>query len=695
MRLSGSALGCNRIMQNEPLVNILLVDDHPENLLAIEGILASLGQTLVRASSGKEALKCLLHRDFAVILLDVQMPGMDGFETATLIRSRERSRHVPIIFMTAVHNSDQLVYKGYSVGAIDYLFKPIAPEILLCKVAAFVDLFQKTTEIQRQADQLEAVNDELRVSQARLQDFLDHANDLIHIMSPTGELLYVNPAWKHTLGYDEDDLNRLAIEIVHPQSRGRWLEAIYWVQTKPASRTLEITFLSKDGREVIVEGALSSRFEANQLKAIRCIFHDITQRKQAERSLRQYTAQLQQALDFNAMLKRITNKLRDSLDEGQILASVVQELALVLGVNRCQAALYDLGHQTATIAYEHTASMFSEQGYVLEMAHSPEYQQLQQGQSLQLCNLAPHPIQGKVAMLACAIVDDQGVLGDLRLINDKDYVFRDLEVHLVQQVASQCAIAIRQARLYQAAQAQVAALEKLNRLKDDFLSTISHELRTPISNIKMAIQMLKMTVEQLEIPRVEAEDLERYFSILRSECEQEISLINDLLDLSRLDTDAEPLLLTKIELTSWVPHVAESFQERARSHDQELQVEIPRDLPALTTDLIDLERVLSELLGNACKYTPPGEQIKISADATPERLQLHVTNSGVEIPAEECDRIFDKFYRIPNNDPWKYSGTGLGLALVKKRIERLGATIHVASEATQTTFSIEFPLPTR
>ena len=681
-------------MQNEPLVNILLVDDHLENLLALEGVLASLGQNLVRACSGKEALKCLLEQDFAVILLDVQMPGMDGFETATLIRSRERSRHIPIIFMTALHNSDQLVYKGYSVGAVDYLFKPIEPEILLSKVTAFVDLFQKTAKVQRQADQLEAVNAELRTSQARLQDFLDHANDLIQIMSPSGELLYVNPAWRYTLGYDEVDLNRLAIDVVHPQSRGRWLEAIYWVQSKPASRTLEIIFLSKDGREVIVEGTLSSRFEADQLKAIHCIFHDITQRKQAERSLRQHAAQLRQALDFNAMLQRTTDKLRESLDEGQILATVVQELALVLGVNRCQAALYDLAQQTATIAYEYTTSMFSEQGLLLEMDYLPEYQQLQQGQSLQLCHLTPHPIQGRTAILACAIVDDQGVLGDLRLINDKDYAFRDLEVHLVQQVANQCAIAIRQARLYQAAQAQVAALERLNRLKDDFLSTISHELRTPISNIKMALQMVKMLLGTIEIPTDSAEDMERYFQVLQDECEQEISLINDLLDLSRLDTDAEPLLLTSIKLDTWVPHVVETFMERAHNQQQQLQVDLPNDLPTLTTDLIDLERVLSELLGNACKYTPPGEEIKISADATPQRLQLHVSNSGVEIPMEECDRIFDKFYRIPSNDPWKYSGTGLGLALVKKRVERLGATIHVASEADQTTFSIEFPLQT-
>ncbi len=101
-------------------VNILLVDDNVKNLLALEGILDSLGQNLVRANSGEEALRCLLHQDFAVILIDVQMPGMDGFETASLIRERERSQHTPIIFLTAFSTSDSFVFQGYSLGAVDY-----------------------------------------------------------------------------------------------------------------------------------------------------------------------------------------------------------------------------------------------------------------------------------------------------------------------------------------------------------------------------------------------------------------------------------------------------------------------------------------------------------------------------------------------------------------------------------------------
>ncbi|MEX0714823.1 MAG: SpoIIE family protein phosphatase [Pirellulales bacterium] len=135
-------------------VNILLVDDQPKNLLALEAILDTLGQNLVRAGSGAEALRCLLNDDFAVILLDVLMPGMDGFETATLIRERIKSQHTPIIFLTAVGDSQAHMFRGYSIGAVDYLLKPVVPEILRAKVAAFVDLFKKTEKVKRQAEQL-------------------------------------------------------------------------------------------------------------------------------------------------------------------------------------------------------------------------------------------------------------------------------------------------------------------------------------------------------------------------------------------------------------------------------------------------------------------------------------------------------------------------------------------------------------
>ena len=152
-------------------VNILLVDDRPENLLALEAILEQLGQNLIRANSGPEALKQVLGGEFAVILLDVQMPGMNGFEVAEIIKSREKSRTIPIIFLSAINKEDAYVFKGYSMGAVDYVFKPFNPDVLRSKVAVFVDLFLKQRELQQQGDLL-------RESQKRELE-LEHRTSLL------------------------------------------------------------------------------------------------------------------------------------------------------------------------------------------------------------------------------------------------------------------------------------------------------------------------------------------------------------------------------------------------------------------------------------------------------------------------------------------------------------------------------------
>jgi signal transduction histidine kinase len=142
-------------------VDILLVDDHEENLLALEAILADPAYNLVRARSGRDALREVLAREFALILLDVAMPDLDGYETAALIRQRERSRDTPIIFLTANYRTDTHVFRGYSVGAVDYLFKPFTPEVLKSKVAVFVELFTKRETLKRQTEALRHAHDEL------------------------------------------------------------------------------------------------------------------------------------------------------------------------------------------------------------------------------------------------------------------------------------------------------------------------------------------------------------------------------------------------------------------------------------------------------------------------------------------------------------------------------------------------------
>ncbi|MGH9629047.1 MAG: sensor histidine kinase [Bryobacteraceae bacterium] len=148
-------------MAERQRVKILLVDDRPENLMALEAVLESLGEQLVRAESGKDALRRCLEDDFAAILLDVKMPEMDGFETAAMIRERERSRDTPIIFLTALKTEEHL-FRGYYMGAVDYLFKPIVPEVLKSKVSVFVDIYKKNELLRKHAESMEQKNAELQ-----------------------------------------------------------------------------------------------------------------------------------------------------------------------------------------------------------------------------------------------------------------------------------------------------------------------------------------------------------------------------------------------------------------------------------------------------------------------------------------------------------------------------------------------------
>ncbi|MCL1469448.1 PAS domain S-box protein [Argonema antarcticum] len=425
-----------------------------------------------------------------------------------------------------------------------------------------------------------------------------------------------------------------------------------------------------------------------------------------EQQVQERTAQLQKALDFEAMLKRITEKVRDSLDENHIFETAVREVAIGLNISSCNAAIYDLENGTSTVCQDYAVKIPAKQGRLAQMANFPElYTQLLEKQYFQFCSIFPNPVYGRVAMLACPIFDNEGVLGDLWLINNQDYAFSDLEIRLVQQVANHCAIGIRQARLYQAAQAQVAELEKLNLLKDDFLSTVSHELRTPMANMKMAIQMLKL------VPSGERH--QRYLEILKAECDRETELINDLLDLQRLEASSYPLSLAEsLTLQEWLPNIVEPFRTRTLEREQNLQVELSPDLPPLVTDRAGLGRILAELLNNACKYTPPNSGIVLrvyhhlgnsieSEEYLPQSqatssssvpMAIFTVSNQVEIPSSELAHLFKKFYRVLQADLWKQGGTGLGLALVQKLVEQMGGNINVESRDGWTTFRIELPL---
>jgi PAS domain S-box-containing protein len=222
------------------MTNVLLVDDRPENLLALEAILEPLDQSLLYAHSGEEALRQLLRHDVAVILLDVQMPVLDGFETAKLIKQRERTKHIPIIFVTAISKDDDHVFRGYSAGAVDYVFKPFSPDVLRSKVAVFIELYEKTEQLRQQADLLkEQELAELRRESEERYRFLAEAQpDQIWTALPNGELDYVN---QRVLDYFDAPFSERVAEgwtgVTHPDDLPRLLQL--WRQALATGNSYE------------------------------------------------------------------------------------------------------------------------------------------------------------------------------------------------------------------------------------------------------------------------------------------------------------------------------------------------------------------------------------------------------------------------------------------------------------------------
>ncbi len=212
---------------------LLLVDDRPENLLALEALLEPLGQELVRAESGEDALRHLLHDEFAAILLDVQMPGLDGFQTAELIKQRERTRHVPILFLTAISKDAEHVFRGYGAGAVDYLMKPFDPHILRAKVSVFIELWQKTVEIRRQdalirQQELAAFE---RASEERYRFLGDSIPQQVWTALPDGALDYVNQRVLEYFGRSFEEMigwgwSDLVDENDLPATIERWTKAL-------------------------------------------------------------------------------------------------------------------------------------------------------------------------------------------------------------------------------------------------------------------------------------------------------------------------------------------------------------------------------------------------------------------------------------------------------------------------------------
>jgi PAS domain S-box-containing protein len=699
-------------------VNILLVDDRPDKLLALEAILGDLDQNLVRAYSGREALRNLLHDDFAVILLDVNMPGMDGFETAALIRAREKTQQTPIIFFTAMAEAETHVFRSYSLGAVDFIRTPVVPEILKAKVSVFVDLYKKTEQVKRQADEMRQLQERehrrvLAETTDRLEAetkrnrFFTLALDMLAIADFDGGFKQLNPAWERTLGFTDEELrSRPILDFVHKDDREATAEQLERLRRGASAADaagggwpeyFENRFQSKSGGYRWI-GWTAAPFAEEGLLYI--FARDLTERRRAEEErvklIREQT--LRAAAEASerraAFLAEAAVGLTATLDYNEILAKLVEVTVPALGDWSFVDVLEDGGHAVRRVAVAHGPGGDPAITEALkELAPMPGDETLQaralraNQSAVMLPDLSERigdvtrdarmrglleKLQARSMMVVPLSVRDR-VLGALTLISSESgrrYGRDDLD--LAEELGRRAGLAVDNARLYRVSQEARTAAEKANRAKDEFLATLSHELRTPLTPI------LGWTV-MLRSGSLDQPSILRGLEVIERNVRAQTQLIGDLLDVSRIITGKLRLEVRPMEIGPVVEAGVDALRPTAETKNIQLTVEVPPGLPVVSGDPDRLQQVVWNLVSNAVKFTPEGGRIDVRLERADSALVLTITDSGKGIPADFLPYVFERFRQADSTSTRQHGGLGLGLAIVRHLVELHGGTVHAES----------------
>jgi PAS domain S-box-containing protein len=624
-------------------VNILLVDDEPKNLLALTAVLDGPDRRLVRASSGEEALRHLLHQDFAVILLDVHMPGIDGFDTAELIRGREKTKDTPIIFLTAENQAHGFASRGYSLRAVDYIVKPFDPDALRAKVSVFVELFRKTGEVKRQAAEL---SDMTTFLNSVLESAIDYA---ITALDPEGRFLTWNEGARRIYGYTaEEMIGRRDLAALHPGDAETAHKVGELLRTAARHGKSEgiLEHVRKGGKRVPVAATISRREDADGLSiGFVLVGRDITAQQRAEAQRLQLIEEQAARSEAEAARDRLQQVI-DVLPEGIILADADGQIFL------SNAAADEIARRALAGA---TDAAFGDIGFLqldgtpYDRADLPLARIVQRGEV----------VRGEQLLLPNASTDTPAPV----LVNGAP--LRDQNGKLTGGVA-----------VFQ----DISPIKELERQKDAFLAAASHDLKNPLTAIKARAQIL-----QRQATRLKGQEGRRVVDGLRAidqTATRLTSMINELPDVARLQM-GRPLLLDRqpVDLAEVARQVTAELRPSTDRHD--IEITAPAEKTLGLWDRARLERVVSNLVSNAIKFSPEGGRVTLVV-RDEERcgapwVALEVHDEGVGIPPDDVPRIFERFYR-GSNVAGAIEGTGLGLTGSRHIVEQHGGQLLVESQ---------------
>ncbi|EAU64392.1 two-component sensor histidine kinase [Stigmatella aurantiaca DW4/3-1] len=555
--------------------------------------------------------------------MDVQMPGLDGFQTAALIKQRERTRTIPIIFLTALSRDAAHIFKGYEHGAVDYLLKPFDPEILRSKVGVFVDLSLKEQQLQRQSALLRQKEREAleRESELRYRRLLNALPEAMWAAGADGKLNYVNQVWREYTGLEAEEPSlEVFLKVVHPADREHmrreWTEAVRQVSRMEREfrmRRHDGTWRWHLGR------AVPERDGTGRLVGFIAVATDIDDKKRAEATLERFKATLDATLDCVLMFE----------PEHLTLTYANVGATKQLGLEREQLV------GTRMLEVE---DAFDEEAFRKILAPLQSGEQPSHTYSTTHRRRDGTEIPVEVVLQYVAAGGGPG-----RFVS----VARDITERK------------------RAEEALLLASEA----KDAFLAAASHELRTPLAAAKghAHLALLKLGGEG-------ETGTGKSLKIINRQIDRMTKLVEDLLDISRLQAGRLSLDLERFDLGTLIRETCDRMGVLSQLHP--LRVELQEQLEGLW-DRGRLDQVLTNLLSNAIRYSPEGGEVLVKAAADGEGVQLSVKDCGVGIPPEKQGLIFERFGRAHGS---KYGGLGLGLTISQGIVEQHGGRIWVDSQ---------------
>jgi two-component system, sporulation sensor kinase E len=654
-------------------VNILMVDDHPENLLALEAVLISPNYNLVSANSGKEALKCMLKQDFAVILLDVQMPGLNGFETAQLIKAREKTRYIPIIFITAISQDIEHVHQGYSVGAIDYIFKPFHPETLKQKIEQFVKIHrnheeniiqsdrERTFELNEVNKKLDVAKINLRRSEALAKVIGETLIDTIVTLDDQGYILSVNPAVTNMFGYQAEDLvGKHVIMLFLNTKDDNEMDAsasILSTLKLATGKLVESVALRKDESHFHADIQIGETTIEDQQIFV-CTIRDVTERKQIDEIKKQKFNNLENIVKERTLeLLNANEKLQNEIEERNKIADHLyrsqERFRTIFESSPCLMAIYSLDDGTFI---EVNSSWLNFTGY-----NHDDFK----NQKINFENLIDESTGKPVNIW-------QTMRNKKVTYNTKNEEIRDglLSTEIIDIHSEPCTLlVITDITESTYLQKEMYRLDRLN-LIGEMAAGIAHEIRNPMTTVHGFLQLSRHNSDNLS---------EEIIDLMLEELNRANSIITEFLNLAKNKVSVK----VKQNLNTVIEALSPLIQAEALRSSKHIILDLG-NCPDLFIDQKEIRQLILNIALNGLDAMSSGGKLMIKTYQNEQTVVLEIKDQGRGMGPEVLEKLGTPFFTT------KEKGTGLGLAICYSIAERHHAEIDIATGNEGTTFSIQF-----